>query len=120
MARTSALFFSTAAIAFGAVSNVTGATAQSGVATGDIGRGLTLAERLCSNCHTVSRDRPARSMPARSFETLANLPNQSEARLAGAIIIPHPAMPSIALTRREIRDVVAYIMSLKASSPMTK
>jgi hypothetical protein len=34
-------------------------------------------------------------------------------RLAGAIIVPHPAMPGVQLTAAEIRDVVAYILSLK-------
>ncbi len=34
--------------------------------------------------------------------------------LAGRIIIPHPAMPDIALDIAEIRDVIAYILSLKA------
>jgi hypothetical protein len=35
--------------------------------------------------------------------------------LAGKIIVPHPAMPGIALTADEVRDIVAYIVSLKQS-----
>jgi mono/diheme cytochrome c family protein len=34
-------------------------------------------------------------------------------RLAGRIIVPHPAMPNMQLTVPEIRDIVAYILSLK-------
>jgi cytochrome c len=101
--------------------NLPAAVAQSSITTGgDIGSGHKLAERLCSNCHAVSSKTSSQSMPARSFEVLANQPGQSEIRLAGAIIIPHPAMPSVALTRGEIRDIVAYIMSLKASSAPAK
>jgi len=118
--RSSTAVFSAFAIVFGALTNLPVATAQSGGAIGDAGSGLRLAERLCSNCHAVSPSVSDHSLPARSFEALANQPGQSEIRLAGAIIIPHPAMPSVALTRREIRDIVAYIMSLKASSPPTK
>jgi cytochrome c1 len=34
-------------------------------------------------------------------------------RLAGAITLPHPAMPGVPLTDAELRDIVAYIASLK-------
>jgi hypothetical protein len=39
--------------------------------------------------------------------------NPTPERLAGAIIFPHPAMPGVQLTIPEIRDVVAYILSLE-------
>jgi len=34
-------------------------------------------------------------------------------RLAGRIIVPHPPMPNIELTIREMRDIIEYIISLK-------
>jgi hypothetical protein len=34
-------------------------------------------------------------------------------RLAGRIIIPHPPMTATQLTVAEMRDIIAYIMSLK-------
>ena len=41
------------------------------------------------------------------------LPEQSPERIAGRIVVPHPPMPQIEVTRNEIRDLAAYIMSLK-------
>jgi mono/diheme cytochrome c family protein len=37
----------------------------------------------------------------------------SPALIAGGIIMPHPAMPGVQLTVPEIRDIVAYILSLE-------
>jgi hypothetical protein len=37
----------------------------------------------------------------------------SAEQLAGRIIVPHPEMPGVQLTTREIRDIVSYILSLK-------
>jgi mono/diheme cytochrome c family protein len=44
---------------------------------------------------------------------IGNKPGVTAEHLAGRIIIPHPAMPGVPLTSTEIRDIVAYIMSLK-------
>jgi hypothetical protein len=48
-----------------------------------------------------------------SFPTIASRPGISAEHLAGRIIIPHPAMPGVPLTTAEIRDIVAYILSLR-------
>ena len=76
--------------------------------------GRALAERLCSSCHAVD---PTGTGGVRgdvpSFAGIARSPNITAERLAGAIIMPHPAMPGIPLTRVEIRDIIAYIVSLK-------
>jgi hypothetical protein len=43
---------------------------------------------------------------------------QTAEAIAGRIVIPHPPMPQIQLTRLEIGDVAAYILSLrKADAP---
>jgi len=77
-------------------------------------QGRQFAERLCSNCHDVSPDASSTSSrPARSFRLIAKQPGQTSMRLAGAIIMPHPEMPNVPLTRAEIRSIVAYIQSLK-------
>ncbi len=77
-------------------------------------RGHEVAARLCSTCHAVDRDAPG---PLRadvpSFPAIAAAPGATAQHLAGKIIIPHPAMPGVSLTMSEIRDVVAYIESLK-------
>jgi hypothetical protein len=77
-------------------------------------RGHGLAMRLCTNCHAIDGQT---STPLRadvpSFPTIANRPGATAEQLAGRIIVPHPAMPSVSLTATEIRDIVAYIISLK-------
>jgi cytochrome c len=88
------------------------ALAQSVVA--DPGRGRDIADSLCSTCHVVdaSPGNIAKS-DISSFYSIANKPDQSQERLAGAIIFPHPAMPKVSFTNSELRDVISYIMSLK-------
>ena len=81
---------------------------------GDWASGRAAAERLCSNCHVVSPDNaPSLRGDVPSFMTIARLQSTTPERLAGAIIMPHPAMPGVALTRAELRDVIADIMSLQ-------
>jgi hypothetical protein len=46
---------------------------------------------------------------------MAGRPGSTAEYLAGKIIIPHPAMPGVALTADEIRDIVSYIVTLKRS-----
>ena len=84
----------------------------------DPGRGREIAESLCSTCHIVdaSPGNVAKS-DISSFYSIANKPEQSQERLAGAIIFPHPAMPKVSFTNSELRDVISYIMSLKDQTP---
>jgi mono/diheme cytochrome c family protein len=88
------------------------AAAQS--VSGDAQRGRELAERVCSNCHNVRSGPPATlSTDVASFQSIANRPGVTAEMLAGRIIVPHPAMPGVQLSVRELRDVIAYILSLK-------
>jgi hypothetical protein len=48
-----------------------------------------------------------------SFPTIANRLGATGQPLAGRIIVRHPAMPSVPLSAAEIRDIVAYFISLK-------
>lgn len=84
-------------------------------ANGDEANGQALAKRLCSNCHVIGDEAAAQTISADvpSFRSIANLPEQSIERIAGRIVVPHPPMPQIDVTRNEIRDLAAYIMSLK-------
>lgn len=87
----------------------------------DPGRGRDIAESLCSTCHIVdaSPGNIAKS-DISSFYSIANKSDQSQERLAGAIIFPHPAMPKVSFTNTELRDVISYIMSLKTPEPASK
>lgn len=101
-----------AAVAAGLV----GAPAASQAASGDAAKGQALAKRLCSNCHIIGEEAAAATVSADvpSFKSIADLPDQSPERIAGRIVVPHPPMPQIDVTRNEIRDLAAYIMSLKS------
>ncbi len=84
--------------------------------TPDLENGLTVARALCSTCHLIGE--PANSpMPADvpSFSSIANRPNQSVEQLSNRLIEPHTPMPNIHLTRKEIRDLAGYILSLRSS-----
>jgi mono/diheme cytochrome c family protein len=77
--------------------------------------GQEIASKLCSGCHIVGREAANASVPADvpTFVEIANKPDQTAEAIAGRIVIPHPPMPQIELTREEIGDVATYIMSLR-------
>jgi mono/diheme cytochrome c family protein len=88
-------------------------TAQA-VKNADPVRGQELARRLCAGCHaTEPNSGQAINPDVPSFSAIARQPNATAERLAGRIIVPHPAMPNTQLTVAEIRDVIAYILALK-------
>jgi mono/diheme cytochrome c family protein len=79
--------------------------------------GYELAARLCANCHVVNGTPSAPvSTDVPSFSVIADRPDATPERIAGRIIIPHPAMPGVSLTAAEIRDIVAYITSLRRTN----
>ena len=83
-------------------------------------QGRSVAERLCSACHLIAQS-SAGALPADvpSFAAIANKDGQTMEAMAGRIVIPHPPMPAIALSREEIRNVVAYIMTLRTAETET-
>jgi mono/diheme cytochrome c family protein len=74
--------------------------------------GRMLAERWCAGCHVVDRV-PGGTDAAPPFRAMANDPAYTPGRLKGWLIEPHPPMPNLNLTRREIDAIVAYIRSLR-------
>lgn len=80
----------------------------------DASNGRRIAELMCSSCHLVSPEKQSTAVVGvPSFAAIANHAGQSAERLAGSIIIPHPPMPTVSLTNAEMRDIIAYILSLK-------
>ena len=94
------------------------APGTSAAGSGDPANGQTLARKLCSNCHIVDDQtgKAHANASIASFKSIAGKPGMTPERLAGAIIIPHPEMPNVPLTRREIQDLIAYIMSLQTKN----
>ena len=82
--------------------------------TGDAVAGQKLAQEWCSGCHSVNpRDVKVRdNVP--SFFSIANMPSTTSLSLRVWLQTSHPRMPNWELTRRQIADVVAYILSLKS------
>lgn len=77
--------------------------------------GLRLSRALCVNCHSVEPGGAARQFVADvpSFMAIATKPGQSADRMQGYILTPHPPMPQVQLTKNELADIAAYVMTLK-------
>ena len=89
---------------------VSGAQAQNAA------NGKRIAERWCSSCHIVdpNDNRPVRDTVP-SFTAIANTSSTTRMALAAFLTTPHYQMPNFVLSRSEIADVSAYIMSLRKS-----
>jgi mono/diheme cytochrome c family protein len=107
--------FTAIAVAAGVAAGSAGAAlAQPRLSVGDPAKGKQVAERLCASCHNVSAAPPAvTTTDIKGFAAIARSDGLTAEHLAGRIIIPHPAMPDTQLMVSEIRDVIAYILSLK-------
>jgi cytochrome c len=81
-------------------------------ASGDPGAGLKLARQWCTGCHVVEpAGRGGDSGPP--FLQIANRPSRTRASMEAWLTDPHPPMPNLSLSRREIEDVIAYIDTLQ-------
>jgi mono/diheme cytochrome c family protein len=77
-------------------------------------QGKGLAERLCTNCHLVGSATQEQANPdVPSFPEIANLQGQTAGGIVARIILPKHPMPQIPLTKSELSDLAAYIMSLR-------
>jgi mono/diheme cytochrome c family protein len=88
--------------------------AQSAVAA-DADNGKRLARQHCSPCHIVepgSRRELANSPP---FETITQKFGDAPELIAFAILSPHPRM-NLTPSRRDARDIAAYIATLAKSN----
>ena len=82
--------------------------------TGDWGKGLTLAQQVCVACHAIDKRQDASPNPAAPrFEAIANVPGMTAMALTVALRTPHRTMPNLVLDGDELRNVAAYILSLK-------
>jgi mono/diheme cytochrome c family protein len=79
----------------------------------DAAHGKALAQRLCSNCHLVTSEQTHANADVPSFREIANRQGQTEGAIMGNIVIPKHPMPVIPITKSELNDLAAYIMSLR-------
>lgn len=99
------------------------AQAQSKRGEADVAAGHALAISACTGCHVVAPDQPFKPIwtgPPHppDFKQIANKPNVTAAglqhHLATLPAVPErPGMANRVLTDTQLRDVVAFIMSLR-------
>lgn len=82
--------------------------------TGDPVEGRHLAGEFCSNCHVITPTKQAvgnNHVP--TFSSVANRPSTTPATLRKSMLRPHPQISNMQATPDEIRDLIAYILSLR-------
>ena len=88
------------------------ALAQTG--PGDPAAGLRLASAWCADCHRIAPAGPGpASDAAPAFAAVAAMPSSTRMSLAAFLQTPHPRMPNYQLSRDELDDVIAYLLSLR-------
>lgn len=77
--------------------------------------GRIISRALCTNCHVIEEGSSGAAVNADvpSFPAIANKPGQSAERISTWLLSVHGPMPNAHLTRKELRDLSAYIMSLR-------
>ncbi len=75
----------------------------------DADNGETLAKRWCADCHVVAADQTRGATQAPPFSAIAGRPGFDAATLALFLLLPHPKMPDMGLSRAEAADLTAYI-----------
>src|SRR5262249_32809582 len=76
--------------------------------------GQELASELCSNCHLIGigqQEQANADVP--SFHEIANKQDQTAGAIMAHIMLPKHPMPTIPLTKKELSDLAAYILSLR-------
>ena len=78
-------------------------------------QGLSLARRICSGCHGIVLGAPSPVAGAPNFHSIASTPGMSPLALRVMLETPHHSMPNLVLTTDELRDIAAYVMSLRSN-----
>ncbi|MBZ8131664.1 c-type cytochrome [Afifella sp. IM 167] len=87
------------------------------LAAGYAEEGDVIAHQWCAECHVVDDAQTSADAAAPSFQAIAKKYGEDGmGALAAFLADPHPVMPDMSLTRQEIRDLTAYISSLRAKS----
>lgn len=78
---------------------------------GDARQGGVIAKRWCASCHVVAKDQTSANADAPSFFDIAQRRTDKK-QIANFLVDPHPPMPDMHLSRKEIDDITTYIRSL--------
>lgn len=83
-----------------------------------IQNGKTIAAKLCSSCHSISKTDDSinkKAPPFRTFSERWPLENLEEA-LAEGIVVGHDQMPEFKFTPEQIDDFLAFLSSLNSKA----
>ena len=83
---------------------------------GDANRGHELAKTWCAGCHLIEAHETMARDVVPSFTAVAAMKSTTELSLQAFLQTPHDHMPDWRLSRQQIDDVAAYIMSLRPAS----
>ncbi len=82
--------------------------------SGDPAKGLIHAQQVCAQCHAIRQGDKLSPHPlAPSFETIANTSGVTGMSIAASLHSTHENMPNFVLSRTDMNNVIAYILSLK-------
>ena len=77
-------------------------------------KGATFAQQICAECHAVEAGQPqSPNGQAPTFETVAKTPGMTAIALTAILRTSHRTMPNIILADDDLRNVIAYILTLK-------
>ena len=76
----------------------------------DLSNGEAVAKRWCAACHVVAPDQKSGNTQVAPFSAIAKMPGFDEYKLALYLLLPHPKMPDMSLSRSEAADLTAYIV----------
>jgi mono/diheme cytochrome c family protein len=76
-------------------------------------KGAAFAQQVCAECHAIHAGQPrSPNGQAPTFETVAKTPGMTAIALTAILRTSHRTMPNIILGDDDLRNVIAYIMSL--------
>ncbi len=79
----------------------------------DPSQGAAIAERWCSGCHVVSSGQKQGTPDAPPFSEIAEREDLNPSKVALFLLLPHPPMADINLSRTDAADLAAYITTQK-------
>jgi mono/diheme cytochrome c family protein len=81
---------------------------------GDPAKGHAYVAQICSECHNIEKgQRPSPNGQAPTFETIAKTAGMTAIALTAALRTPHRTMPNVIVADDDLRNVVAYVLSLQ-------
>ena len=91
-----------------------GVTGHATAQDADIAAGKAYATEICAECHAIRQSEDnSPLLEATPFQQVANTPGMTELALSVWLQTSHPTMPNIVLEQDDMRNVIAYIRSLK-------